>query len=65
MPHQVILRVADSRPFSTHAFLKSDFRYKLLVFTGDVKSPVQRKKVEILAEGVASDNAMFQLYTIL
>jgi hypothetical protein len=65
MPHQVILRVADSRPFSTLDLLKSDFRYKLLVFTGDVKSPAQRKKAEILAEGIALDNAMFQLYTIL
>ncbi|KAG9091521.1 hypothetical protein FRC06_000538 [Ceratobasidium sp. 370] len=65
MPHQVILRVADSRPYSTHDLLKCDFRYTLLLFTGDIKLPAQYKRVKAFLEGIGSDRTVFKLFTIL
>lgn len=75
MPHQVILRVADCRPYSTQDLLKSDFRYKLLVFTGDVKDAKQRELVKKLSEDVSEwlaagngssvSGAMIQIYSIM
>ncbi|KAF8600078.1 hypothetical protein BDV93DRAFT_476800, partial [Ceratobasidium sp. AG-I] len=75
MPHQVILRTADCRPYSTHDLLKSDFRYKLLVFTGDVKEATQAKAIEKLSDDITQwitggngtniSSAMVQIYTIM
>ncbi|KAG9083839.1 hypothetical protein FS749_005701, partial [Ceratobasidium sp. UAMH 11750] len=65
MPHQVILRVADSRPYSTHDLLKCDFRYTLLLFTGDVKLSAQYKRLEAFLEGIGSHRTVFKLFTIL
>ncbi|KAG8742962.1 hypothetical protein FRC10_000584 [Ceratobasidium sp. 414] len=65
IPHQVILRVADTRPYSTHDLLKCDFRYTLLLFTGDIKLPAQYKRLETFLEGVGSDHTVFKLFTIL
>ncbi|KAG8789416.1 hypothetical protein FRC12_013524 [Ceratobasidium sp. 428] len=65
MPHQVILRVADSRPYSTHDLLKCDFRYTLLLFTGDINLPARRKSLESFLEGIGSDRAVFKIFTIL
>ncbi|CAE6375702.1 unnamed protein product [Rhizoctonia solani] len=36
VPPQVILRMADSRPFEIHDVLPSDSRFKLLIFGGDM-----------------------------
>ncbi|KAF8598854.1 hypothetical protein BDV93DRAFT_609581 [Ceratobasidium sp. AG-I] len=75
LPHQVILRVADCRPYSTHDLLKSDFRYKLLIFTGDAKDSTQRELVEKLSNDVSRwltpgydssvPGAMVQIYSIM
>ena len=75
MPHQVILRAADCRPYSTHDLLKSDFRYKLLIFTGDIKGLEQRESVDKLSDDISQwlaagydsgiPNAMIQIYSIL
>ncbi|KAF8600135.1 hypothetical protein BDV93DRAFT_448146 [Ceratobasidium sp. AG-I] len=75
MPHQVILRTADCRPYSTHDLLKSDFRFKLLVFTGDVKEKTQAKTIETLSNDISQwiagssgssiSSAMVQIYTIM
>ncbi|CAE6353502.1 unnamed protein product [Rhizoctonia solani] len=68
MPHQVIIRIADSRPFSTLNLLKSDNLYKLLLFTGDIKDPEQYARLEKLGSDIESLGAQFmsriQLYTI-
>ncbi|CAE6475647.1 unnamed protein product [Rhizoctonia solani] len=36
VPPQIILRMADSRPFEIHDILPSDARFKLVVFGGDI-----------------------------
>ncbi|KAF8600073.1 hypothetical protein BDV93DRAFT_497033, partial [Ceratobasidium sp. AG-I] len=75
LPHQVILRTSDCRPHSTHDLLKSDFRYKLLVFTGNAKDADQLEMVAKLSEdifhwlaktdGSSTNNVMVQVYTIM
>ena len=75
MPHQVIVRTADCRPYSTHDLLKSDFRYKLLIFTGDVKEATRANAIEKLSDdmcqwiaegrGSSISSAMVQIYTIM
>ncbi|CUA74784.1 hypothetical protein RSOLAG22IIIB_11473 [Rhizoctonia solani] len=36
VPPQIILRMADSRPFEIHDMLPSDSRFKLVIFGGDI-----------------------------
>lgn len=68
MPHQIILRTADFRPYSTLDLLKSNNLYKLLVFTGDVKDADQRERLEKLGndipQALGGDLKMIQLFTV-
>lgn len=69
LPHQVILRTADFRPYSTLDLLKSDNLYKLLVFTGDVKDAAQRERLEKLGndipQALGGNLDMIQLFTVV
>ncbi|CAE6507186.1 unnamed protein product [Rhizoctonia solani] len=69
LPHQVILRTADFRPYSTLDLLKSDNMYKVIVLTGDVNDTAQRQKLEGLGESLnrwlLRRPNMFQVYTIM
>ncbi|KAF8711787.1 Phenol hydroxylase, C-terminal dimerization domain, partial [Rhizoctonia solani] len=51
VPPQVILRMADSRPFEIHDMLPSDSRFKLLVFGGDMSH--NRKAIIQLGRSLA------------
>lgn len=70
-PHQIILRTADCRPYSTHDLIKSDFKYKLLVFTGNATDPEQYKVIEKFSKDMSKWldesklRAMVQVYTIM
>ncbi|QRV78537.1 FAD-binding domain protein [Ceratobasidium sp. AG-Ba] len=65
LPHQVILRVADCRPYSTHDLLQCDFRYTVLLFTGDIKLAIQHEALEAFLQGLGSDRTTFKVFTIL
>ncbi|CCO35247.1 Phenol 2-monooxygenase [Rhizoctonia solani AG-1 IB] len=69
MPHQVILRAADYRPFSTLDLLRFDNMYKLIVLAGDVKDPEQYKRLEKLESDIEDLGDEFlnrvQLYVIM
>jgi hypothetical protein len=69
MPHQVILRAADCRPFSTLDLLRFDNMYKLIVLAGDVKDPEQYKRLEKLESDIEDLGGEFlnrvQLYVIM
>lgn len=69
MPHQVIIRTADMRAYSTLDLLTSDNLYKLIVFTGEVKDAVQRERLEKLGEVISQwpngISSRFQLYTVM
>ncbi|KAJ1305223.1 hypothetical protein OPQ81_000252 [Rhizoctonia solani] len=68
-PHQVILRTADFRPYSTLNLLKSDNVYKIIILTGDFSNTVQRQKLEKLGESLNQwllrRPRMFQTYTLM
>ncbi|CAE6464650.1 hypothetical protein ACGC1H_006039 [Rhizoctonia solani] len=68
-PHQVILRAADFRPYSTLHLFKSDNMYKIVILTGDVNNTTQRQKLEELGESlnrwILRRPNMFQVYTIM
>ncbi|CCO37953.1 hypothetical protein BN14_12113 [Rhizoctonia solani AG-1 IB] len=68
-PHQVILRTADFRAYSTLDICKSDNIYKIVVLTGDAKDAAQRQKLEqvgkILNSWRLQRPDMFQVYTIM
>ncbi|KAG6908895.1 hypothetical protein DXG01_002873 [Tephrocybe rancida] len=49
LPSQLLLRVADGRPFELQHLLPSDARFKILVFTGDIYDARQRAKVSACA----------------
>ncbi|KAJ7580156.1 FAD binding domain-containing protein [Mycena floridula] len=49
MPPQILIRAADFRPFNIHDLLPSDFRFKVLVFTGDTTQVAQLVKVNQVA----------------
>lgn len=52
MPPQVLLRVADARPYELHDLLTADSRFKILAFVGD-NGPLQSSqsaRVERLAD---------------
>ncbi|QRW07467.1 FAD-binding domain protein [Ceratobasidium sp. AG-Ba] len=61
----VILRVADCRPYSTHDLLQCDFRYTVLLFTGDIKLAIQHEALEAFLQGLGSDRTTFKVFTIL
>ncbi|KAL5513388.1 hypothetical protein ACEPAH_3787 [Sanghuangporus vaninii] len=46
MPSQVIVRVADARPFDLQDLLPSDTRFKVVIFTGDLNIESQKAKFE-------------------
>ncbi|CAE6409979.1 unnamed protein product [Rhizoctonia solani] len=68
-PHQVILRTADFRPYSTLDLLKSDCIYKIIILTGDVNDTARRQKLEELGDSlnrwILRRPSMFQVYTIM
>ncbi|EUC60295.1 phenol 2-monooxygenase [Rhizoctonia solani AG-3 Rhs1AP] len=68
-PHQVILRAADFRPYSTLHLFKSDNMYKIVILTGDVNDTTRRQKLEELGESlnrwILRRPNMFQVYTIM
>lgn len=47
---QTVIRAADARPYELQDLLPADTRFKLLVFTGDIGAPEQKRKVDELAK---------------
>lgn len=49
---QDLVCAADSTPYNLQDFLPSDFRFKLLVFTGDFNEPIQTQKIQALVKSL-------------
>ncbi|KAH7106134.1 FAD binding domain-containing protein [Auriculariales sp. MPI-PUGE-AT-0066] len=49
---QVVLRAADARPENIQELARSDLRFKLLVFAGDIAQPTAKSALQKLAEQV-------------
>ncbi|EJU03726.1 hypothetical protein DACRYDRAFT_115073 [Dacryopinax primogenitus] len=63
VPPQVILRVADCRPFEIQDLLKSDAKWKLLFFVGDCKLEKQIALVNAVGEHLQSPSSFLKRYT--
>ena len=60
-PH-VILRAADARPYELQDLVPSDTRYKVLVFTGDLKDEVQKSRLDAFARESTSSSGFLTKY---
>jgi phenol 2-monooxygenase len=78
-PPYKFIRAADAWPFEIQDLLPSDFRFKLLVFTGDFNDPPQQARVKSMVAdmqapksflnryatpGKSSENSRFDIITI-
>ncbi|EIW75095.1 hypothetical protein CONPUDRAFT_85427 [Coniophora puteana RWD-64-598 SS2] len=62
VPPQVFVRAADAWPFELQDLLPSDFKFKLLVFTGDHNVPAQQARVRAFAEGLEKPGSFYTRY---
>jgi len=64
MPPAIVIRAADYRPVELQDLLKSDMRFKLLVFCGDTSGDQgQMARVEVLAEKIGGEGGILRKYT--
>ncbi|KZT50982.1 hypothetical protein CALCODRAFT_521651 [Calocera cornea HHB12733] len=63
VPPQIILRVADCRPFEIQDLLKSDGKWKLLFFVGDCKDEKQTALVNAIGEYLQLPSSFLKRYT--
>lgn len=59
---QNFVGAADSTPYNLQDLLPSDFRFKLLVFTGDFNEPIQTRKVEGLVKSLERPESFLNKY---
>jgi phenol 2-monooxygenase len=63
-PPQKFIRAADAWPFEIQDLLPSDFRFKLLVFTGDFSDPAQQARVESMVNDLQRPERFLTRYAI-
>lgn len=63
-PPQKFIRAADACPFEIQDLLPSDFRFKLLVFTGNFSDPAQRARVESMVQDLQRPECFLNRYAM-
>ncbi|KAG9313144.1 putative monooxygenase [Chiua virens] len=63
VPPQKFVRAADASPHELQDLLPSDFRYKLLVFTGDLNDASQRGKIDSMVKDLQRSESFLTKYT--
>ncbi|KAF5875687.1 putative fad binding domain protein [Botrytis fragariae] len=63
MPSFKVLNQSDARPWHFQELLKSDGRWRIVVFAGDISNGNQMFRIEILSEGLKSLTAKYTLGT--
>lgn len=63
-PPQKFIRAADAWPFEIQDLLPSDFRFKLLVFTGDFSDPAQKTRVESMVKDLQKPEHFLNRYAM-
>jgi len=63
MPSFQVLNQSDARPWQFQEFLKSDGRFRVVVFAGNLKSRTQFEKVKKLGDHLASETSCIRRYT--
>ncbi|KZT25320.1 hypothetical protein NEOLEDRAFT_1169502 [Neolentinus lepideus HHB14362 ss-1] len=59
---QSVIRAADARPFELQDLLPSDTRFKILVFTGDIRDASQMEKVNELANKLGREDSFLRKF---
>ena len=62
VPPQKFVRGADAWPYELQDLLPSDFRYKLLVFTGDLDDASQQQRINSLVKGLQQPESFLTKY---
>jgi len=60
---QTIVRTADARPFEIQDLIPSDIRFKILVFAGNTKDPIQKARLQALADELEKPERFYKKYT--
>ncbi|KDQ19599.1 hypothetical protein BOTBODRAFT_28168 [Botryobasidium botryosum FD-172 SS1] len=63
LPPQIVLRMADFRPFELQDVIPSDTRFKILIFAGDTRDAAQRARLQALADGLDGPEGFLRRYT--
>ena len=62
-PSFQVLNQSDARPWQFCHFLKSDGRFRVVLFAGDLKSAAQWQRVQSFGEQLAKPNSFIHRYT--
>lgn len=62
VPPQKFVRAADTLPYELQDLLPSDFRYKLLVFTGDLNDALQQERIESMVKDLQQPGSFLTKY---
>lgn len=63
MPSYKVLSQADARPWHFQELLKSNGRWRLIVFPGDILDPSQAEKMKALGEKLSAPSSFLRRYT--
>lgn len=63
VPPQILICVADARPYELQDLLPADTRFKILIFTGDITDTAQRARVETLAEEMGKPESFLKKFS--
>lgn len=58
-----VLNQADARPWHFQEILKSDGRWRIVVFAGDVSQPEQKARIQQLGSALSSPNSFVSRFT--
>lgn len=62
MPSYKVLNQSDARPWHLQELLKSDGRWRLLIFAGDIMDPCQKSRIETLANKLADSRSFLKRF---
>ena len=62
-PSFQVLNQSDARPWPFAHFLKSDGRFRIILFAGNLKNPTQWQRVQLFSEQLAKSDSFIHRYT--
>ena len=65
IPSCQVLSQSEAKPVQLHDLLKSDGRWRILVFAGDITQSRQRERLDNLSTELAAEDSFVRLHTLL
>ncbi|KAH6673354.1 FAD binding domain protein [Halenospora varia] len=62
-PSFQVLNQADARPWQFQSWLKSDGRWRIVVFAGDISKPAQKKRIDTLGAALSAPDSFVHRFT--